>query len=47
MSRFFADPCFGRVVGGLMSVLRQTCVQLALQLVGTEEGRRLRRGLAG
>jgi DNA-binding LacI/PurR family transcriptional regulator len=40
MSRFFADPYFGRVVGGLMSVLRQSGVQLALQIVGTEEGRR-------
>jgi len=40
MSRFFADPYFGRVVGGLMSVLRQQGVQLALQIVGTEEGRR-------
>jgi DNA-binding LacI/PurR family transcriptional regulator len=40
MSRFFADPYFGRVVGGLMSVLRQTGIQLALQIVGTEDGRR-------
>jgi DNA-binding LacI/PurR family transcriptional regulator len=40
MSRFFADPYFGRVVGGLMSVLRQSGVQLALQIVGTEEGRK-------
>src|SRR3954466_8123266 len=40
MSRFFADPYFGRVVGGLMSVLRQNGVQLALQIVGTEQGRR-------
>jgi DNA-binding LacI/PurR family transcriptional regulator len=40
MSRFFADPYFGRVVGGLMSVLRAQGVQLALQIVGTEEGRR-------
>jgi DNA-binding LacI/PurR family transcriptional regulator len=40
MSRFFADPYFGRVVGGLMSVLRQSGVQLALQMIGTEEGRK-------
>jgi DNA-binding LacI/PurR family transcriptional regulator len=40
MSRFFADPYFGRVVGGLMSVLRRQGVQLALQIVGTEEGRK-------
>ena len=40
MGRFFADPYFGRVVGGLMSVLRQAGVQLALQIVGTEEGRK-------
>jgi DNA-binding LacI/PurR family transcriptional regulator len=39
MSRFFADPYFGRVVGGLMSVLRERGVQLALQLVGTQEAR--------
>ena len=40
MSRFFSDPYFGRVVGGLMSVLRQVGVQLALQMVGTADGRR-------
>ena len=40
MSRFFADPYFGRVVGGLMSVLRQSGVQLALQIVGTDEARK-------
>lgn len=40
MGRFFADPYFGRVVGGLMSVLRQAGVQLALQIVGTEDARR-------
>jgi DNA-binding LacI/PurR family transcriptional regulator len=40
MGRFFADPYFGRVVGGLMSVLRAQGVQLALQIVGTEEGRK-------
>ncbi len=40
MSRFFADPYFGRVVGGLMSVLRAQGVQLALQIVGTEDGRK-------
>jgi DNA-binding LacI/PurR family transcriptional regulator len=39
MSRFFADPYFGRVVGGVMSVLRGQNVQLALQLVGTQEAR--------
>src|SRR3954469_20686552 len=39
LSRFFADPYFGRVVGGLMSVLRQAGVQLALQIVGTADQR--------
>jgi DNA-binding LacI/PurR family transcriptional regulator len=39
MTRFFADPYFGRVVGGLMSVLRGRGVQLALQLVGTQSAR--------
>lgn len=39
LGRFFADPYFGRVVGGLMSVLRQSGVQLALQIVGTEQQR--------
>ena len=39
MSRFFADPYFGRVVGGLMSVLRAAGIQLALQIVGTEQQR--------
>ncbi|WP_329109852.1 LacI family transcriptional regulator [Micromonospora sp. NBC_01699] len=39
MSRFFADPFFGRVVGGLMSVLRPLGLQLALQLVGTQPAR--------
>jgi DNA-binding LacI/PurR family transcriptional regulator len=39
MTRFFADPYFGRVVGGLMSVLRPASVQLALQVIGTEEAR--------
>ncbi|GAB2617171.1 LacI family transcriptional regulator [Paractinoplanes abujensis] len=40
MGRFFADPYFGRVVGGLMSVLRDKGVQLALQIVGTDDQRR-------
>ncbi|BCJ55480.1 LacI family transcriptional regulator [Actinoplanes sp. NBRC 14428] len=39
MGRFFADPYFGRVVGGLMSVLRTAGIQLALQIVGTEDQR--------
>ncbi|WP_213451664.1 LacI family DNA-binding transcriptional regulator [Rhizomonospora bruguierae] len=39
MSRFFADPFFGRVVGGLLSVLRPGGVQLALQFVGDRESR--------
>ncbi|MEV4709226.1 LacI family DNA-binding transcriptional regulator [Actinoplanes sp. NPDC049316] len=39
MGRFFADPYFGRVVGGLMSVLRAAGIQLALQIVGTEQQR--------
>ncbi|MDY7084702.1 MAG: LacI family DNA-binding transcriptional regulator [Actinomycetota bacterium] len=40
MGRFFADPYFGRVVGGLMSVLRDKGVQLALQIVGTDDQRK-------
>lgn len=40
MGRFFADPYFGRVVGGLMSVLRAQGIQLALQIVGTEDARK-------
>lgn len=39
MSRFFADPYFGRVVGGIMSVLRPAGIQLGLQLVGTTAAR--------
>ncbi len=39
MGAFFADPYFGRVVGGLMSVLGQAGGQLALQVVGTDEAR--------
>ncbi|MFI5936528.1 LacI family DNA-binding transcriptional regulator [Actinoplanes sp. NPDC051494] len=39
MGRFFADPYFGRVVGGLMSVLRPAGIQLALQIVGTADQR--------
>ncbi|GIE77138.1 LacI family transcriptional regulator [Actinoplanes philippinensis] len=41
MSRFFSDPYFGRVVGGLMSVLRPLGVQLALQMVGADGHKRL------
>lgn len=39
MSTFFADPYFGRVVGGIMSVLRPAGIQLGLQLVGTANAR--------
>ena len=39
MGRFFTDPYFGRVVGGLMSVLRPRAIQLALHLVGTADAR--------
>ncbi|MEU8265241.1 LacI family DNA-binding transcriptional regulator [Micromonospora sp. NPDC048999] len=39
LSRFFADPFFGRVVGGVMSVLRPAGVQLTLQLVGSAAAR--------
>lgn len=39
MSRFFADPFFGRVVGGLLSVLRPLGIQLALRFVGTQQAR--------
>ncbi|GIF48124.1 LacI family transcriptional regulator [Asanoa ferruginea] len=40
MSRFFSDPFFGRVVGGLLSTLRPARMQLGLQLVGTDEARK-------
>src|ERR1051325_9708570 len=39
LGRFFADPYFGRVVGGLMKVLREAGIQLALQMVGTAQQR--------
>jgi DNA-binding LacI/PurR family transcriptional regulator len=39
MGRFFTDPFFGRVVGGLLSVLRPRGIQLALQFVGSPEAR--------
>ncbi|GAB1646399.1 LacI family DNA-binding transcriptional regulator [Krasilnikovia sp. MM14-A1259] len=39
LNRFFADPYFGRVVGGLMRVLHPAGIQLALQFVGTGEQR--------
>ena len=39
MSRLLGDPFFGRVVGGLFSVLRPKGLQLALQLVGTQDAR--------
>ena len=39
LSRFFADPYFGRVVGGMMSVLRPRGCSSALQLAGTQEAR--------
>ncbi|GAB1691044.1 LacI family DNA-binding transcriptional regulator [Krasilnikovia sp. M28-CT-15] len=39
MGRFFTDPFFGRVVGGLMSFCRPAGVQLALHAVGTDEAR--------
>ncbi|MFJ8579603.1 LacI family DNA-binding transcriptional regulator [Micromonospora sp. NPDC093277] len=38
-SRFLADPFFGRAVGGAMSVLGATTIQLALHLVGNEQAR--------
>ena len=41
MGRFFPYPYFGRVVGGLMSVLRPAGIQLALQMVGADGHRRL------
>jgi len=36
MGRFLTDPFFGRVVGGLLSVLREAGVNLALTLAGSE-----------
>ncbi|WP_433533295.1 LacI family DNA-binding transcriptional regulator [Micromonospora sp. CA-263727] len=38
-SRLLADPFFGRVVGGTMSVLNATPVQLALHLTGNDTAR--------
>jgi DNA-binding LacI/PurR family transcriptional regulator len=37
MGRFFSDPFFGRIVGGVLSVLRPAGVHLALTLAGGEE----------
>jgi DNA-binding LacI/PurR family transcriptional regulator len=39
MTRLFSDPYFGRVVGGLMSVLRTEGMQLGLHIVGSEDMR--------
>jgi DNA-binding LacI/PurR family transcriptional regulator len=39
MSRFLTDPYFGRVVGGMLSVLRPESIHLALMVVGTDEAR--------
>jgi DNA-binding LacI/PurR family transcriptional regulator len=39
MGRFLTDPFFGRVVGGLLSVLREAGVNLALTLAGSEATR--------
>ncbi|BCJ74301.1 LacI family transcriptional regulator [Catellatospora sp. IY07-71] len=37
LGRFFSDPFFGRVVGGVLSVLRPSGVHLALTLAGDED----------
>jgi DNA-binding LacI/PurR family transcriptional regulator len=39
MGRFFADPFFGRVVGGMLSVLRPVGVHLALMMAGSPDAR--------
>lgn len=39
LGRFFTDPFFGRVVGGLLSVLGPQSTQLALVLAGTDGAR--------
>ena len=39
MGRFLTDPFFGRVVGGLLSVLREAGVNLALTLAGSDTAR--------
>jgi DNA-binding LacI/PurR family transcriptional regulator len=39
LGRFFTDPFFGRVVGGLLSALTPDSVQLALVLAGTDRAR--------
>jgi DNA-binding LacI/PurR family transcriptional regulator len=39
LGRFLTDPFFGRVLGGLLSVLREPGVNLALTLAGSETAR--------
>jgi DNA-binding LacI/PurR family transcriptional regulator len=39
MSRFLTDPFFGRIVGGLLSVMRSAGVNLALTLAGSDQAR--------
>jgi DNA-binding LacI/PurR family transcriptional regulator len=39
MGRFLTDPFFGRIVGGLLSVLRAAGVHLALTLTGSDQAR--------
>jgi DNA-binding LacI/PurR family transcriptional regulator len=39
MGRFFTDPYFGRVVGGVLSVLRPKGIHLALMLAGEDDAR--------
>jgi DNA-binding LacI/PurR family transcriptional regulator len=40
MGRYLTDPFFGRVVGGLLSVLREAGVNLGLNLVASDHARR-------
>jgi DNA-binding LacI/PurR family transcriptional regulator len=39
LGRFLTDPFFGRLVGGLLSVIRDAGVQLALTLTGSDQAR--------
>ncbi len=39
MSRFFSDPFFGRIVGGLLSVLQPSGVHLSITLTSTPDNR--------
>jgi DNA-binding LacI/PurR family transcriptional regulator len=39
MGRFLTDPFFGRIVGGLLNVLRELGIHLSLTLTGSDQAR--------